>query len=135
VVEGEGRRWRPPEVDGGWGTVPLLQIGGNLGVRGCASAEGFSRRLTGAGAGPGAWPLGRGRGTVSLLWIGGDLGRDSCKRRGLLADVDGGGGTYCGLAGAGGGMVMPRVDALVVVLRSSIDFILFLFTSRGLTSP
>jgi hypothetical protein len=44
---------------------------------------------------------------MPLLRIGDNLGRDSHERsRGLLTDDDGGGGTYCGLAGAGGGMVM-----------------------------
>jgi hypothetical protein len=44
---------------GVWGTVPLLQIGGNFRVRGCASAEGCSRRLTGRGHGRGR--VGEGR--------------------------------------------------------------------------
>jgi hypothetical protein len=61
--------------------------------------------------------LARGRVTVPLLRIGGDLRRDSRERRGSLADTDGGGGTYCGLAGAGGG----TVDALVMLLRNSKD--------------
>jgi hypothetical protein len=97
------------EVDGGkrWGLghgATALDRQQSRGARLLKSAEDCSRRLTGRGRGHGR---GRGRGTMPLLRIGGDLGRDSRERsRGLLADAGGGGGTYCGLAGAGGGTVM-----------------------------